>query len=293
MSLLTVGTVQFGLDYGIANKSGKTPEQETKKIIQRVLNEGIDRFDTASLYGNSESVLGRCLPECSGQIITKTPHFLANKIDQEQIDLLRMTFMHSLQRLRRERIEGLMIHHADDLCKAGGVALWDCMHGLKRDGLVNKIGVSVYTSSQIDNLLSWLTPDIVQLPLNIFDQRLIKTGHLDRLKDKGVQIYVRSAYLQGLLLLPIESLGAYFDPYRTHIDQYRNYIEKSGLTPIEAALGFVMSQPNIDYVVVGGCSVTEWEQTIEASKVEADFSQFKQFAVDDPALVNPAIWKIG
>jgi aryl-alcohol dehydrogenase-like predicted oxidoreductase len=167
------------------------------------------------------------------------------------------------------------------------------MNSLKQDGLVNKIGVSIYTSSQIDNLLSWMTPDIVQVPLNVFDQRLIKSGHLKLLKEKGTQIYVRSAYLQGVLLMPVELLDTYFDPYRTHIHEYRKYIQQNGLSPIQAALGFVMSQPDIDFVVVGGCSVTEWEETIQASQVDSDFSQFQQFAVDEPALVNPAIWKIG
>ncbi len=228
---LGIGTAQFGLDYGISNTSGKTSLKEVRSILKIATENGVDVLDTAYSYGDSESVIGKCLPEQNRfRVIIKTPSFKKSRYTAADGNTIKSAFYESLERLRLSSVAGLLIHHADNVLAEGGEFLYDAMHELKSKGLVEKIGFSAYSGEQIDKLLDLYDFELIQVPVNVLDQRLIKGGELKKLKNKGIEIHARSIFLQGLLLMEPDNIHSYFDPIKPVINKYRSFIVSRGLT---------------------------------------------------------------
>lgn len=286
-----LGTVQFGQEYGVSNSNGQTSPEEVVRILEAAGRYGIRIIDTAALYGNSESVLGNALlKKNSFDIITKTPRFEGTE-RQKRAKMLKQTFQRSLQYLRSASLYGLLIHHADDLISDGGNLLMDQMIELKQEGLIKKIGVSVYTARQIDQVLDKYSIDLVQLPVNVLDQRLLVSGHLTLLKKAGVEIHARSVFLQGLLLMDPMTVPPYFTSIRQRLTDYHGYLRRLGLKPVQAALGFVTALAETDCVICGVNSQQQLEE-IYASRTPLDPDQFTRFAISDEKIVNPSQWKL-
>jgi aryl-alcohol dehydrogenase-like predicted oxidoreductase len=290
---LALGTVQFGLGYGIANTQGKTPRDEVVRILGLAKKEGIAVLDTAALYGSSEEVLGDCLPTSHGfRIVTKTPQFRKPQITPEDARHLRNTFTDSLQKLGQPRVYGLLVHHADDLLADGGEYLMDAMLELKAAGRVAKVGVSVYDGAQIDHLLDRYTIDLVQTPVSVFDQRLLSAGKLAALKNMGVEIHARSLFLQGLLLMPLERIADYFAPIKQHIRNYQAYLQEKQISLLQGALAFTSACKEIDVAVVGVASTGELRGILDAwHSLPQEPFDFSGFACNDEYMVNPALWQ--
>lgn len=291
---LGLGTVQFGADYGISNKDGKTPTAEVAAILDAATELGVRIIDTACLYGDSEDVLGRSMPSDSRfDIVTKTPQFAKQSLDEADAQQVEDTFRSSLLRLNRPSVYGLLIHRADDLFVSGGDLLMDRLLTLKQSGLVSKIGVSVYSAHQIDEVLARFPIDLIQLPINALDQRLLQSGHLQKLKRAGVEIHARSIFLQGLLLMGLQDVPDYFSSVRERLESYHRFIEAQGLTPIQAALGFVANIPEIDQVICGVNNCQQLREICAAVQVKVRCEDYADFAVMDEAIVNPALWQFG
>lgn len=291
---LGLGSAQFGLNYGVSNRNGKTPPDEVKRILELAVERGVELLDTAALYGESETVLGAALPDRHAfNIVTKTPAFKTERITEAQGLHLKNIFQRSLERLRQNRLYGLLIHHADDLLVPGGERLLEEMRNLKGRGLVEKIGVSVYTGAQIDSVLDLFRPDIVQLPVNLFDQRLIESGHLSKLKKLGVEIHARSIFLQGLLLMEFEQIPAYFSPLREHFARYNRFLETNRLSRLQVALLFAQRQKEIDIVIVGVTRASDLRDIFAAAvKPCIPVPDMAAFQVGDEAMITPALWKL-
>ena len=203
MSNLVLGTVQFGVDYGVSNRIGRTYDAEIENILKYADKKDINMLDTAPAYGNSESIIGNFIHNCTNhkqwRVITKTLYSQSDTICDKQVDELLDNLKLSQKNIYQKSIYGLLIHNCDDLFLPGGEKLFQIMKKLKQDGVIKKIGVSVYSSKQIDRVLDNYQIDLVQLPLNILDQRLLNGGQLNRLKEYDVEIHARSVFLQGLL----------------------------------------------------------------------------------------------
>lgn len=293
---LGLGTVQFGIDYGVSNQAGKTSGKEVEAILRIAENNGISVLDTACSYGESESALGAALPDGHNfRIITKTPIYKKSKITGCDADELKTAFHNSLDRLRTLRLEGLLIHHADDLLVEGGELLFSAMQELKQKGFVKKVGVSVYTGEQIDRLTERYEFDLIHVPISILDQRLLDSGHIAGLKEKGIEIHARSVFLQGLLLMDIESLHSFFDPIKSLLFRYRDYLRSHGLTPVEGALAFVKGIPGIHSIIIG---VNNQKQLKEVSMYyrkphNGSFSKdMRAFSLHNAEYVNPSLWRL-
>lgn len=289
VSKLGLGTVQWGMDYGVANQGGRTPAETVTAILTEARNCGIDVLDTAALYGDAESVLGRNALD-GFRVITKTPRFATPAITGQHASDLDQVFRRSLRRLSSPAVYGLLLHHADDLLAPGGEKLWRAMSRLKDEGLVRKIGASIYDGDTADAVLERCTPDIVQVPLSVLDQRMFLNGQLERLKAKGVEIHARSAFLQGLLLLPIERVPGYFKPIVPLLQRWHAAAGGKGLTPVQAALAFVRDVPCVDTVLMGVETLEQFRSSV------ADFATDVHFdgaglACDDAMFVNPVNWK--
>jgi aryl-alcohol dehydrogenase-like predicted oxidoreductase len=284
---LGLGTAQFGMDYGISNRSGRTPESEVSAILSRAWEKGVRVLDTAAAYGESEEVLGRAMPESAAfRVVTKTPPLLglngAPNIGQ--------AFAEQLSRLRHKRIYGLLVHRADDLLGPWGDAIFAELRNLKKMGVVERIGASVYSETEIEALLGRFDLDLVQLPVNVFDQRLIGNGVLDRLKERGVEIHARSALLQGLLLMAPDAVPPFLRGLRKPIADFRAAARERGLSPLRAALSFVKNLAAVDVVIVGVTSLPELEEVLRAFEGDARFDA-GALACADARLVNPALWR--
>src|SRR3989338_1375415 len=197
MMRLAIGTAQFGLHYGIANQGGQVTRSAAKAMLQLAAENGIDTLDTAIAYGESETCLGEVGTQ-GFKLVTKLPAVPDDCADvsgwvQEQVAA-------SLARLGVNVVYGLLLHRPEQLLRSEGKALYHTLQNLKETGQVQKVGISIYAPSELEVLTKQYCFDLVQAPFNLVDCRLHTSGWLKRLKDEGVEIHTRSAFLQGLLL---------------------------------------------------------------------------------------------
>lgn len=289
---LGLGTVQFGLDYGVSNPEGRTPEPEVARILRLAADNGIGMLDTAVGYGNSEEVLGRTLPaQHSFAIVTKTPALRVDEGGGEYVERVRESFRKSISRLGQKRLYGILVHRAEDLLSAHGDQLMEALREFKQQGLVEKVGVSVYNAPQIDAILARFPIELVQLPVSVLDQRLIASGHLSKLRRAGIEVHARSVFLQGLLLMSPDALPAYFATIRDHLAGYHAHLESLGLTLLQAALGFVLGLPELDHVILGVNSAAQLQEILAAQVAQVDAQSMARFALTDPAMLDPSRWR--
>ena len=198
---LALGTVQLGMNYGLANSTGRPGLQTAKDILEVSLKGGIQWLDTAIAYGDSEGVVGKCLkminPELAnqGKIITKLPAL--NKYSLEELDHLLDS---SRRHLERESVDGLLLHDASDLYNAPAEKL-EHFCGYKKNGKAKRLGVSVYTVEQAEYAINNFDIDIIQVPSNLFDRSFLDAGFFSKCKKLKVEVFVRSIFLQGLFFL--------------------------------------------------------------------------------------------
>ena len=285
---LILGTVQFGLDYGVSNQSGKVTKLEAESILAFAKNGGVEVIDTASSYGDSEDILGELHAAESFRVITKTPHLSTTVIDTGSLQELEDAFFKSKKKIGH--IDSLLIHNPADLRKKGADQLWKWLKEQKAQGEIKKIGVSVYSGEDIDLALSQAEFDVIQLPLNIFDQRLLQSGHLKKLKKAGVEIHARSLLLQGLVFM--KEFNSFFNPIKNELDHFHQYCDKNQLTPLEISLAFAKSINEVDQYVLGVTSVKDLEEILRAYKREIPAIDFSAFVIDQERFVNPAKWEL-
>lgn len=289
---LGLGSAQFGMDYGVTNPSGKVAGAEVRRILELAAELGVRVLDTAPGYGDSERAIGAALPENHPfRVVTKTRVFNTNRIARDDARAVESDLRESIARLNQERLYGLLIHHAEDLLVPGGEHLIEAMEHCVDGGLVSKIGVSVYTAKQIDGVLRLFQPGIVQLPISVFDQRLVQSGHLARLHQMGVEVHARSVFLQGVLLADAATLPTFLGPLRTTLEAFHSRLRAAGISPLTASLAFVARRPEISTAIVGVTSRDELLQIVTAAgAAEALDLDFRSFAEHDEALLNPAKW---
>jgi len=281
MNKLALGTAQFGLDYGVTNSEGKVQVEEVELILGCAKENSINTLDTAASYGNSEEVLGS-IGISDFQIITKTIP-LKNGVDE-----VIKHFQQSLTFLNKSSVNGLLIHNINEIEHKNFNTLFKELTELKRQGLVNKIGFSTYTPEQVDFLLKNFDFDLIQVPFNIFDNRLIQGGQLQALNNKGIEVHARSVFLQGVLL-DFNNLSNYFSPWKKEFSIYQETVKDNGLSLLECALNFVLNIREIDKVLVGVNSERQLKEIIQAVKRRSNLSAYP---INDINLLNPSLWKI-
>jgi aryl-alcohol dehydrogenase-like predicted oxidoreductase len=285
-----LGTVQFGLDYGISNGRGRTGSVEVARILEVARAHGIQVLDTAPAYGASEAVLGACRAARSGfRIVTKTPKFDQAADPVENADALERSLRASLEKLATTSVYGLLFHRASDLRSARGELLMDRARACRSAGLVEKVGVSVYDAEEIDALEGLNGIDIVQVPINVLDQRLLASGHLEKLKARSVEIHARSVFLQGLLLMEPEALPPALAKARRPLEAFRAAARDRSLSPLDAALGFVLSIPHVDVALCGVNDADQLEAICKRTSTVTP-AEFAGLATTDASILNPSQW---
>ena len=289
---IVLGTVQFGLDYGVSNNSGKISNRNVSDILSTAWNGGISTIDTAIDYGNSEELIGRMSGGYEWNIITKTPGIDSNYISKDYLKLVDKSLKQSMNYLGVKQLEGVLVHSCDDLFKPGGEELFALINDLKNNGKTRKIGVSVYDYKQIDKILDNFGVDIIQLPLSIMDQRLIKSKHLEKIKKYGIEVHARSIFLQGLLLMNLDDVPMYFSKVYGSLRDFKISAREMLMSDIEFAINFVRNVKHVDKMIIGVNTVEQLNEIIKTPNIKLKSSKFCDIAVHDDNYVNPSNWNL-
>ena len=279
---LALGTVQWGLDYGISNTNGIPSDAELDAIVRLATQNGIDLFDTASQYGNAEQRLGNYTTKNSS-VVSKFSSVNHSSLENE--------IQGSLERLNLEQLYGYLFHSPKDLINTP--FLWDQMQNLKVKEKVKKIGYSLYTPEELELFLdkNWI-PDIVQLPYSLLDRKF--EPYFEQLKSLGTEIHIRSVFLQGLYFKSIETLSSTFNDLKSALIELKELAVEFGLTTVELALNFVLKNEKIDYAVIGVEQSNQLKEIISASKIDFPKSMAERvnaLSIENPTLLNPSNWK--
>ena len=292
-SKIVLGTAQFGLGYG-QNLSEPIPPPEVSEILALAWERGIDALDTAAAYGTAEEVIGAQTPAGARfHITTKISRAGVDIIGEKEVDAARASVRTSLKRLRAARLDGVLFHHVSDLFAPGGPALFRAIADFKKDGIVNRIGVSVYEPEELDRVLADYPIDVVQLPFNVADQRFMTSGHLERLSKRNIQVQVRSVFLQGLLLSDAKHLPARFKKLEQLLAMADADAAALGLSREAFLLHYATMNSHVSSVVIGVDGVEHLRRNLsalEASASSKEFREFSRYAVDDLELIDPRKW---
>lgn len=283
---LAIGTVQFGLSYGVANRTGKVDPDSAAAILRCAARHGIDTIDTASSYGDSEYVLGG-VGVRDWLIVSKLP--LVSQDCPDVCAWVREQTVASLQRLRVKKLHALLLHQPQQLLGPAGARIRRGLERLKEDGLIDKAGVSIYDPAELASLTERMSIEIVQAPFNLIDRRLLDSGWLARLQEREVEVHVRSVFLQGLLLMSPGELPAKFERWRPLWVALERWVTEVGTSRLAACLQFALGRPEIDRVVVGVDSLRQLEQIL-ASAAGALPAVPEELRGVDADLLNPSRW---
>lgn len=281
-----LGTAQFGLDYGLANKNGVVPQVEVKRIADLFKERGLSYVDTAPQYGKSEKVIGDYFPsEC--KVTTKISSLRDVEIEN-RLEFMETVFEKTLTDLRKPFVYGLLLHDAADLLSPDAARIYDRLQHFKGEGWVQKIGVSVYEGSEIEHILQNFNIDLIQLPYNVFDQRLKKI--LKELKSAGVEIHARSPFLQGLVLMDPAVIPSYFSSSKKLFERFSSYLKENNLSAIHAALGYLNSINEIDVIICGVDNYLQFEEILTHSNKRLSVEAFDDFSISDLNIIDPRLW---
>ena len=254
ISPMTLGTVQLGMNYGISNEAGKPSDKKSFSILRTALEGGINTLDTARAYGDSELVIGRFLKQWEGEqpaIITKVPA-MQGSTPKELEKFVTESVEQSLERLGINKLESVMLHGAKDPI-IHGKACADAVKALVDHGYTDKVGVSVYTAEDIAGMLQYDIFSLTQVPMSIFDQRLIAGGWIDKLRQRDYTVYVRSVFLQGLFFLDPDKMT---DPILLQhaapkLRLLRQVAQDENMTLAQLAIAFIRDCPGVTSLVLG------------------------------------------
>lgn len=290
MHRLALGTVQFGMKYGVSNQMGQVIPTEIEKTLQVATYHGIDTLDTAIGYQDSESNLGKNNTS-SFDIITKMPSLPSSILNISE--WYSMELNSSFKRLKKDKIYGLLLHKPEDLLGHHGKSIFHTLNNLKSTGKVEKIGISINSFSSLAEIIKKYNFDIIQAPFNILDTRLATTGILKHLKDEGYEIHTRSTFLQGLLLMNDLERPIKFNKWNKYWHKWFEWLESKSITPLEGSIQFSLSYPEIDKVIVGVQSSLQLLEIIKAVG-RKKITQFPSITCNDENLITPSNWsKLG
>jgi len=291
---LVLGTAQLGMKYGIKNRIGKPPLKKSYEIIQTAWNKNIRFFDTAYSYGESESILGKIFKglEIAGKVsvISKISGCL-NKVNEKEV---LKGIDSSLKRLNLGCLYGLLLHDP------GNLDFWDSnasqiMRAIKKNNMAEKVGVSVYSYKDAMRVLERDDFEIVQIPFNIFDQSYYSKGIFREAEKRNKTVFIRSIFLQGLLLMEQEELGEDKKNFIKYLQARDTLCARFDLTKKELAIGYVKKRASGAYIIFGAEEPSQVEETVQIfEKADINDEIIKEIEqrlpVSNEDIINPSNW---
>jgi aryl-alcohol dehydrogenase-like predicted oxidoreductase len=288
ISKIVLGTVQLGLNYGINNSSGKPGKTESNKILDFAFAKGIRLLDTAEAYGDSQEVIGDYHKNSQNKfdVITK----LSSKRIFEN---LTSRVVSDLSTLNASSLYCYMFHSYGDF-KLYYNGYKKEIGLLKDSGVISKIGVSIYTNEEMDDLLGY-DVDLIQLPFSLLDNHAQRGDLIKKAKDKGKEIHTRSAFLQGLFFKEVDHLPDSLIELAASLNSLKDITKRYNITMANLALSYVTQQREIDKILIGVESVEQLEQNINSlsySIPDEAVKEIDRVKVGNIQLLNPAKWEI-
>ncbi len=283
-----IGTAQFGLNYGISNKSGKISKEEIFAILDHAQTLGIDTLDTASAYGDSEKLIGAYIKEHSAKFN------VISKFSNESCfnyDSIRDAARKSLDDLHVKQLYGYLIHKFDDF--RNNKNMWESFVRLKKEGVALKIGFSLYQPKELDVLLDAKIPlDIAQFPFSIFDKRF--EPYLKILKDQRVEIHTRSVFLQGLVFMASQGLTEYFRVIDPKLQKLQALADRTGISIYAFCLNHILLNPMIDRVIIGVDGMTQLKDNCQSvadvDRVRLFEQELNELKIESEDILMPFKW---
>lgn len=300
-SKLMLGTAQLGGKYGVANVAGIPSMQKSCELIKYAISSDIGYFDTAPGYGDSEKIIGDCLNNLNLKskpiIVTKLPSVqtLDFKTEEERKNFVYSSIISSLKNLKTSALEMCLLHDPMDMNYQNGEII-KVLRDLKQRRIIHKIGVSVYDPEDIEMYLSLGCFDSIQIPINLFDQRLIGNGMLEQLAGKGIEVFARSIYLQGLLLMDPENLPDKLKQAQKPLERLLKYSKETGISIKELCFLFVRDLPGISKIIVGCETIDQLKENLAMMELpplrKETFNQIYQLFNDiSLQIIDPRMWK--
>lgn len=285
-SKLILGSANFGTNYGIKNRYKKLNDTSVNNLIDFAASSKIMKIDTAQGYGDSEWLLGQYISDdfnVISKVIIPDRHEKKRKTLEEMV----LTSIHTLN---LSKLYGILIHNPKNLLMDTDNTTFKDLYRIRELGLVEKIGISIYNPNLLDEFGDVFDFDIIQVPFNILDQTFLNSGWAQRLSDNGVEIHIRSVFLQGVLLMSEEELPAYFsNNWPKTFKEWYGKINEIGKSADHIALGHCLQQNWVSGIVVGVDNVRQLERLVEIEK-NSDHDVINDLSVDDELLINPSFW---
>lgn len=281
---IVIGTANFSMEYGLKNQKKKLSIKKKEKIIKFLKKNKLTFFDTSQEYADCENYLGNC--NLKKNIITKVL-FKKKIITKEYVKCLVDS---SLKKLKEKKLYALLFHNPKDLAGERGKKIFKLLKAEKKLGKIKKIGISINKPGDIKIFHNKYPIDLIQIPINVFDQRLIESGILKKLKKNNIEIHARSIFLQGSLLMKINNLPSYFNKFKKHFIKWEKFIKDNNLKKIEACINFI-KQFNIDKIVIGIDNKNQLDQIMKIKNYSHKLN-FDDLSVNDLKLIFPKYWKI-
>ena len=286
---LILGTVQFGLDYGINNSIGKPTNKNIYKILDYAYENGIRTLDTAESYGNAHLIIGNYLKKNS-----KKNFKLISKLNSKQIlnkGKLKFHIINKLKEFNIEYIHGYMIHDFKNFIQ--NEYLLKELESIKREGFINIVGISLYENDEIVNVINnYNNFDFIEVPFNLLDNETRRGKVLKLAKKKNIKIFSRSTFLQGLFFKQLNSFPSNLNPLKKYIKKIKN-IQASSQTDINSiALNYCLSKKYIDKVLIGVESLSQLKKNLnDINNNNLDFkTEIDKMIVKETSLLNPTNW---
>ncbi len=282
-SKIILGTVQFGLNYGINNQNGKPTQEEVNKILNFASEHGIDKIDTANAYGDSEKVLGNYINQ------NKKKFKVLSKFNTtENVNTI---LEETLQRLNTSKLFCFSFHNYK-FFKENNSNTFKQLINLKSKGVIENIGISLYTNQELKEAIALDYIDIIQVPFNILDNAKEKQDLFIEAKNKNKSIHVRSVFLQGLFLKNPETLSGKLTELKKELVLFNNIANENNISIESMALSYVMSKTSINNVLIGVDNLQQLKNNLN-SIIKLDIELIKKIEtikVINKILLNPSNW---
>ena len=285
-SEIILGSANFNQIYGITKNFIK--KKEIKRSFNLALKNNIRIIDTSPFYNKSEKIIG-LLNNDKFKIISKIPKIPRNIKKKNIKKWVKLKVSNSLKNLKIKKFECLLLHNVDSLLSKNGNEIYKNIKNMKRIGLTNKIGISIYDFNILDKILKKFKFDLIQAPFNILDQRLVTTGWLKKLKKRKIKVYVRSIFLQGILLLKHNQLPEKLKKLNKNLIIWENWLKKNKFKPLQVCISFVLNQRQLDGIVVGYNNKNQLNQILKQKKMKSSFS-IPNLNIRNHKLIDPRKW---
>jgi aryl-alcohol dehydrogenase-like predicted oxidoreductase len=283
--MLIVGTANFGQSYGIKNNK-QLDKTEINTILNYASKSDVTHLDSASQYGKSQNIISEYTNN-KFNIITK---FASETFLDFQKALGELNS--SADNLKPHFIDTVLLHDAENLFSKNADLIYKNLCTLKSKGLIKCIGISVYSPDGLVRILEHYDFDIVQIPINVLDRRIVQNNFLDKIKKSGIEVHARSIFLQGLLLMELRDLPSNFHKWKELFIKFDNWCDDHSISRLEACVQFIKKQDFISKIVVGVDSYDNLVDIHRAYNLKFPNSFFipSSISSNDEYLVNPTLW---